>query len=117
MPTCVGALHVQRVGSGPAALLWHSLVVDSEEWARVLPALVRHRALIMIDGPGHGASQPPPSLFTSAQCADAAMTVLDTLGVADADWVGRAGVRGSAWWPPRGTPTGSGPSRCWARST
>ena len=32
--TRVGHLHVETAGSGPPAVLWHSLFVDSTTWSR-----------------------------------------------------------------------------------
>jgi len=47
--------------------------------------------VISIDGPGHGASTAVPRRFTMEECAEAAITVLDVLGVTEpADWVGNA---------------------------
>lgn len=31
--TGLGRLHVQRQGSGPVTVLWHSLFLDSRSWA------------------------------------------------------------------------------------
>lgn len=89
--TRVGALHVRQVGSGPPAVLWHSLFVDSASWRHVAPSLGADRRLIIIDGPGHGASGDPGALYTMRDCAEAALEVLDALGVAESvDWVGNA---------------------------
>jgi pimeloyl-ACP methyl ester carboxylesterase len=89
--TSVGALQVRTVGSGPPAVLWHSLFVDSTSWERVLNRLADDRQLILIDGPGHGDSGAPPGRFTLEDCAAAAVEILDALGVnAPVDWVGNA---------------------------
>lgn len=89
--TSLGRLHVQLDGDGPPALLWHSLFVDSTSWELLRPALARRRRLVVVDGPGHGASGPAPGPFTLADCARAAVEVLDACGVAEpVDWVGNA---------------------------
>ncbi|MFZ0492873.1 MAG: alpha/beta fold hydrolase, partial [Acidimicrobiia bacterium] len=44
----------------------------------------------MVDGPGHGKSPGPGRRFTLDDCADAAITVLQTMGVDSVDWVGNA---------------------------
>lgn len=89
--TRVGRLHVRQSGSGPPAVLWHSLFVDSASWRRVEPHLGTERRLILIDGPGHGASGDPGRRYTMRNCAEAALDVLDALGVAEpVDWVGNA---------------------------
>src|SRR5437016_11483373 len=48
------------------------------------------RTLVMVDGPGHGSSGPPPATFTLEDCATAAIEVCDALGLETVDWVGNA---------------------------
>jgi pimeloyl-ACP methyl ester carboxylesterase len=89
--TRVGPLHVRQIGSGPPALLWHSLFVDSASWHHVEPDLSADRRLILIDGPGHGASGDSGKPYTLRACAEAALDVLNALGVTEpVDWVGNA---------------------------
>jgi len=88
--TCVGDLAVRVVGSGPPALLWHSLLVDSSSWCRVEDDLSERRTLVMVDAPGHGRSTCPPRRFGIHDCAAAALDVLDALGLPVVDWVGVA---------------------------
>lgn len=89
--TPVGRLHVQLIGTGPPAVLWHSLFVDSSTWCRVRDTLAEHRRLIIIDGPSHGQSEPVTVGFTENDCATAAVAVLDHLALAEpVDWVGNA---------------------------
>lgn len=89
--TRVGPLHVRQVGSGPPAVLWHSLFVDSASWRAVEPSLSADRRLILIDGPGHGASGDSGKPYTMRDCAEAARDVLNALGVTEpVDWVGNA---------------------------
>ena len=54
--TRVGELAVRVRGEGPAAVLWHSLFVDERSWQRVEDDLARDRRLVIVTGPGHGAS-------------------------------------------------------------
>lgn len=89
--THVGSLHVESIGAGPPAVLWHSLFVDSRSWHRVVDELARDRRLVMITGPGHGPSGDPGRHYSMEDCADAASSVLDVLGIEDqVDWVGNA---------------------------
>lgn len=89
--TQVGSLHVESMGAGPPAVLWHSLFVDSRSWHRVVGELARDRRLILIAGPGHGPSSDPGRHYSMEDCADAASAVLDALGIEDpVDWVGNA---------------------------
>jgi hypothetical protein len=55
--TRLGALAVRVRGEGPVAVLWHSLFVDDSTWNRVEEDLARARRLVIITGPGHGASR------------------------------------------------------------
>lgn len=105
--TPVGPLTVRVIGSGPSAVLWHSLFVDDRSWDRMLPALSAQRRLILITGPGHGTSGDPGRRYSMAECVTAAAAVLNHLAVEDAvDWVGNAwgghvGVGFASTWPAR----------------
>src|ERR1700757_1538114 len=89
--TKLGRLHVEVDGEGPAAVLWHSLFVDSRSWSRLHGLLREDRRLVLIDGPGHGKSGSPSADFDLDDCAEAATAVLDTLGVQKpVDWLGNA---------------------------
>lgn len=89
--TAVGALRVEVTGTGTPAVLWHSLFVDNRSWDRMVPALAGQRRLILITGPGHGSSGDPGRRYSLEECATAAVTILDRLGITEAvDWVGNA---------------------------
>jgi pimeloyl-ACP methyl ester carboxylesterase len=89
--TSLGPLHVGQAGSGPPAVLWHSLWVDSRSWGPLVTALATQRRVVTIDGPGYGRSGPIHRDFTLDDCATAAVEVLDRLGISEpADWVGNA---------------------------
>lgn len=88
--TKVGALHVEQRGHGPAVLCWPSLFADARTLDGVAEGLEGERRVIVIDGPGHGKSGVPASTFSLSDCADAAIQVLDELGVDRAVWVGAA---------------------------
>lgn len=91
VPTRLGPLHVETIGSGPAAVLWHSLFVDSATWDRVRAPLAAERRLVLIDGPNHGGSPPVRRPFTLEDCPDAAVEILDHLGIREpVDWLGNA---------------------------
>lgn len=91
VPTSLGRLNVGQVGSGPPALLWHSLWVDSRSWGSLVNSLGAQRHLVVIDGPGYGRSDPIDRDFTLADCAHAAVEVLDRLGITEpVEWVGNA---------------------------
>lgn len=87
--TRLGELVVREHGEGPVAVLWHGLFVDSSSWDRMVGTLARRRRLLLVDAPGHGASDPLRRVTTIAECASAAVDLLDGLGVRGAvDWVG-----------------------------
>lgn len=92
--TTVGRLKVRIAGDAPGgatAVLWHSLFVDERTWDRVLPDLALDRRLVLITGPGHGASSDPGRRYTLQDCADAAADVLRAAAITDpVDWVGNA---------------------------
>ena len=91
VPTRLGLLQVEMCGSGPPAVLWHSLFVDSTTWERVREPLSSVRRLILIDGPSHGGSPGPGRIFTLDECAGAAADVITHLGgEGPGDWVGNA---------------------------
>ncbi|WP_341994973.1 alpha/beta hydrolase [Microbacterium sp. LWH7-1.2] len=106
--TRVGRLRVTDTG-GPSAtaLLWHSLFVDERSWERMLRPLADRRRLVVVTGPGHGASGDPGRRYTLDECAAAAAEVLDARGVVEpVDWVGNAwgghvGLIFAAEWPQR----------------
>jgi pimeloyl-ACP methyl ester carboxylesterase len=86
-----GSIRVRVVGSGPPAVMWHSLFVDSATWEQVRDPLAQHRRLILIDGPSHGGSEAARHRFTFADCVAVAEDVLDHLAVAGpVDWIGNA---------------------------
>lgn len=89
--TDLGRLHVRRSGTGPPAVLWHSLFVDSQSWGPLVDTLARHRTVHTIDGPSHGQSEAVPRDFTFEECLAAAEQALDRLGLCEpVDWVGNA---------------------------
>lgn len=94
IPTPVGDLEVRVVGGGsgrPTALLWHSLFADSRSWHLVEDDLAEDRRLVLVTGPGHGNSTDPGRRYTLEECADAAMSILEHLGITEpVDWVGNA---------------------------
>jgi hypothetical protein len=57
VPTRLGPLHVQTAGTGPSAVLWHSLFVAPHMGACPLAA---GRRLVLIDGPAHGPNPGAP---------------------------------------------------------
>ena len=96
--TCVGTLAVRVLGDGPTVVLWPSLFMDERSWDRLIPALTQDHRLLIINGPGHGASGDPGHGYTVGDCATAAAEILDRLATevndfeagGAVDWVGNA---------------------------
>jgi pimeloyl-ACP methyl ester carboxylesterase len=89
--TDLGRLHVQRSGTGPPLVLWHSLFVDSRSWGPLVDMLARDRTVYTIDGPSHGKSEAVRHDFTFEELVVAAEQALDRLGLTEpVDWVGNA---------------------------
>ncbi|HEY0973158.1 MAG TPA: alpha/beta fold hydrolase [Solimonas sp.] len=90
IPTVLGRLRVRVAGNGPAILFWPSLLMEGRMWlAQAQHFAPRHR-VILIDSPGHGASQPLTRLFTFEQCAQCIVQILDALGIERAHHVGNS---------------------------
>ena len=91
VPTRLGRLHVRSVGEGIPTVLWSSMFVDSHTWDPVLPLLPSGRRYHLIDPPGLGASEPLLKASDITGAADAAIDLLEALGIrAPVDWVGNA---------------------------
>jgi pimeloyl-ACP methyl ester carboxylesterase len=52
-------IFVRRLGAGPTMTLLHGFPSSSHDWAKVLPALAEHHALLLLDFLGFGASEKP----------------------------------------------------------
>lgn len=88
--TKVGSLHVESTGTGRAVFCWPSLYCDATTLEPLVRDLARDHRVVVVDGPGHGRSGPSPGPFTMDDCADAAIEVLDALGIERVSWVGPA---------------------------
>ena len=91
VPTRLGRLHVRSIGEGAPTILWSSMFVDSHTWDPVVPLLPPGRRYHLIDPPGLGASESLRAASDIAGAADAAVDLLDALGIhTPVDWVGNA---------------------------
>lgn len=71
----------RAVASSEVLVLWPSVLADHRIYDAQVAALREHHRLILIDGPGHGASGASVGSFSMAQCADAVAQVLDALEI------------------------------------
>jgi pimeloyl-ACP methyl ester carboxylesterase len=89
--TDLARLHVRRTGTGPPAVLWHSLFVDSQSWGSLVGTLAADRTVYTIDAPSHGKSEAVHRDFTFDELVNSAEQALDRLGLTEpVDWVGNA---------------------------
>ena len=89
--TQLGKLYVQQSGTGPVAVLWHSLFVDSASWGGLIDTLARHRRVVVVDGPAHGRSEHVRHDFSTVDCVDLVAPILSELDIDEpVDWVGNA---------------------------
>jgi len=88
IPTNLGRLAVYDTGipsrtdaSSEVLVLWPSLLADHRIYNAQVAALRERYRLILIDGPGHGASGASTGSFSMAHCADAVVQVLEVLEI------------------------------------
>jgi 3-oxoadipate enol-lactonase len=110
MPTSLGRLAVWEVGAdsaSPAIVLWPSIFSDHAIYTSLLEWWGGKRRLILIDGPGHGASEgPKDKTFTMQACAVAMKEILDRKGIQSAviggtSWGGLVGGEFAILYPER----------------
>lgn len=90
IPTRLGTLAVRAEGAGHPTVLWHSMFVDGTSWSRLTPLLAAGRRLLVVDGPGWGASDPLRRVTDVSASVGAADDVLRALATGPVDWVGNA---------------------------
>lgn len=89
--TALGRIRVQvSPGTGPAVLLWPSLLMTGDLWAGQAARFGASHRLVLIDPPGHGGSEPLRSAFTFTDCARCVVELLDGLGIDKAHFVGNS---------------------------
>ena len=89
VPTSLGSVAVHVLGAGRPTVLWHSMFVDGSSWGFLIPALLRGRQLLIVDGPGWGRSDRLRRTVRVLDSVAAAVEVLTALAPGAAvDWVG-----------------------------
>jgi 3-oxoadipate enol-lactonase len=95
VPTTLGRLAVWDTGpqgAGPTVVLWPSIFADHVIFTSLVDQWRGKRRVILIDGPGHGASEGPrDKTFTMQACAMAMKEVMDSRAVQ------RAVIGGTSW--------------------
>lgn len=89
--TALGTLRIQvSDGTGPAVLMWPSLLMTGDLWAGQAARFGDSHRLVLIDPPGHGGSAPLSGPFSFADCARCVVDLLDGLGIDRAHFVGNS---------------------------
>ncbi|KQY58653.1 alpha/beta hydrolase [Aeromicrobium sp. Root495] len=90
VPTVLGRVAIDVDGSGPTIVFWPSLLMTGSLWEGQRQHLAATHQVVLVDPPGHGASDPLTDSFTFEECAQVVVDVLDHLGVERADLVGNS---------------------------
>lgn len=85
-----GQVHYRTAGNGSALVLTHKTYFSSRSFMRVIPLLASNFRVIVLDTPGQGESENPPTQWTIAQYATDLFEVLDALKVEDFYLVGNS---------------------------
>ncbi|OBH45562.1 alpha/beta hydrolase [Mycobacterium mantenii] len=89
--TVLGTLRVQvSTGTGPAILMWPSLLMTGDLWAGQAAHFGDSHRLVLIDPPGHGGSAPLHAMFSFTDCARCVVDLLDGLAIDRAHFVGNS---------------------------
>lgn len=88
--TVLGRIRLRIGGTGPAILLWPSLLMDGSMWFGVARSLVPRYTVVLVDPPGHGGSEPLTHGFDFAACALCLRELLDALELPRAHYVGNS---------------------------
>lgn len=88
--TLLGRVRVRTGGAGPAIVFWPSLLMDGSMWSAQAEYFSRSHQVVLVDPPGHGASEPLRRLFTFEECAQCVAQILDSLELERAHFVGNS---------------------------
>jgi 3-oxoadipate enol-lactonase len=76
--TRLGRLAFVDQGTGPAMILWPSIMMDADMFAAQISSLSARRRVIAIDPPGHGDSAALDRQFSLDECGDAVVAILNS---------------------------------------
>lgn len=89
--TALGTIRVQvSAGTGPAVLMWPSLLMTGDLWAGQAAHFGDTHRLVLIDPPGHGGSARLRTTFSFTDCARCVVDLLDGLDIDRAHFVGNS---------------------------
>jgi 3-oxoadipate enol-lactonase len=81
---------VKTRGSGDAIMFWPSLLMTGDMWAAQAEHFADRCRVILVDPPGHGASQGLTEMFDFADCARCVVEILDALSEQRTHFVGNS---------------------------
>ena len=104
--TVLGSINIQISGSGPAMVCWPSLLMNGQMWRAQAEHFSGRYTVVLIDSPGHGASEALHRHFTMDDCAHCLAQILDALQIKDCvllgnSWGGMMGGVFAALYPER----------------
>lgn len=89
--TVLGTIRVQvSAGTGPAVLMWPSLLMTGNLWAGQAAHFGDTHRLVLIDPPGHGGSAALRAMFSFTDCARCVVDLLDGLDIDRTHFVGNS---------------------------
>ncbi len=83
-------LHVEETGSGPTVVLLHGFTGSARAMACIARGLSETHRILSVDLIGHGRSPAPraAAAYSMTACVDQLASLLDTLNVVEAHWIG-----------------------------
>lgn len=88
--TSVGPLAVWETGVGPAVVFRHGIFFDHSLWSGQVNDIAQSHRVVIIDGPGHGASGDSGRRYSLADDANATLQILSSLEVDRATLIGHS---------------------------
>lgn len=89
--TPISTLHAEITGTGPAIIMWPSLMMDHTLWAAQVEHFSKNYTTITIDPHGHGQSGDLTNEFDLEDCAESFNAILDHLNLE------KAHIFGNSW--------------------
>lgn len=104
--TALGFINVQVSGTGQALVCWPSLLMNGQMWRAQAQHYSQRYQVVLIDSPGHGASESLRQHFTMEDCALCLSQILDALKISECvllgnSWGGMMGGVFASLYPER----------------
>ncbi|MDH6243258.1 alpha/beta hydrolase [Mycobacterium sp. OTB74] len=89
LPTAAGMVAYQETGDGPPIVLLHATLHDHHDFDAIAGPLAANYRVIAVDWPGHGESDPNPTI-TAPALADVLAEIVETLHLGPAVFIGNS---------------------------